>query len=184
MFADPEGWEANILAQARGEGLPPAPHGYGTNPVAKPDMFADPEGYRWLVGEIGRRANIDQFHEDRVNSSMGHWHKRLGDEFETAYTNVSRGLDASNPAHRNLVQNILNSGDPGAALMQAHEFVKTANESAQRFGGPPFAPGLVRQRAPLCNNEGLPPRSRDEAQELDVFDSVFRDGTADIWSDF
>jgi hypothetical protein len=104
MFANPEAWEQNLLAQARGEGITPPPHGYGTNPVAKPDMFADPDGYeRWMVGELQRRSGIDRYNVDRINSSMAAAHREHGDEFAAAYHDITRGLDPSNPSHRQLL---------------------------------------------------------------------------------
>jgi hypothetical protein len=194
MFADPEGYERYLLdraAQERNGGfVPPAPpHGYGQG-APKPDMFADPEGYeRWMINEIGRRANIDQFHADRVNSSMKYAHDRHGPEFEAAYNDIAHGLDPRSPQHQQLVRDILNSPDPGLTLMGAANLAHAANANALHYGSsrganPVFAPGLMPRREPLRNSEGLPPRSREEAQEIDVFNDVFRDGTADIWSGF
>jgi hypothetical protein len=185
MFADPEGWEANVLAQARGQGVPPPPHGYGQG-AAKPDMFADPEGYeRYLVNEIGRRAGIDRFNTDRINSSMGYAHKLYGAEFERAFEDLTQGLDASNPQHRQLINDVVTSPDPGMALMGVANLARAANANSLRYGSPHganpvFAPGLLPKREPLRNSEGLAPRSREEAQELDVF----RDAVSDLWSGF
>jgi hypothetical protein len=179
MFADPEGWEQNVLAQARGQGLPLPPQGYGQG-APKPDMFADPEGYeRWLVGEIGRRANIDQHNEYRVNASMSAAHRLHGKTFEDAYDTL-RNLNPNDPRHVQAVRDVVSSPDPGNAAIYAANMIHAANANAVRGYGPPFAPGLMRQREPLRNSEGLAPRSREEAQELDVF----RDAVGDLWSNF
>jgi hypothetical protein len=120
---------------------------------------------------------------------MGYAHKMYGAEFERAYEDLTRGLDASNPHYRQLVNDVINSPDPGLALMGAANLARAANENAMRYGGtrganPVFAPGLMPRRAPLRNSEGLAPRSREEAQELDVFNDVFNDDPGGIWNNF
>jgi hypothetical protein len=180
MFADPEAWEANLLAQMRGGGVAP-PSGYGNSPHAKPDQFADPDGYeRWLLAEARRQSGANQWNEGRVNNSMAAAHREFGADFEQAYNDIRQGLDPNNPAHRDLVQNVINSSDPGRALMQARDFVESANASSMRYSGPPFAPGLVRRGAPLRNSAGDGPRSREEALEQSIFNDAT--GLDEIWS--
>jgi hypothetical protein len=182
MFAEPDRWEQELLQRARDPNAVSPPHGYGTNPQAKPDMFADPDGYeRWMVGEIQRRSGIDQFHADRVNQSLAAAHREFGEDFEQAYGDISQRLDPRNPTHANLVRGIVNDENPGRALMQARDMIEAANASSMRHGGPPFAPGLVRQRAPLRNSAGEGPRSRFEAEEMDVFRDALDD---QIWGGF
>jgi hypothetical protein len=169
MFADPEGFRRELLEEARG--------GQGVMPVSPPsnsvDMFSDPQGFRQqTINDIRTQRAIDQWQEDRINSSMGHAHRRYGEDFERAYTNVTKGLDASNPAHRNLVNGVITSSDPGNAIMQANDFLQMANASAERYGGPPFARGLVRRGAPLRNSAGDGPRSREEALEQSIFNDA------------
>jgi hypothetical protein len=187
MFANPTEWEQNLLAQMRGEGTPP-PNGYGEPLAGKPDQFADPDGYeRWLLAEARRQSGVNQFNEDRVNSSMKYAHDRYGSEFESAYRDLTQGLDAGNPHHRQLVNDVINSPDPGMALMGAANLARAANENAMRYGGtrganPVFAPGLMPRRAPLRNSEGLAPRSAEERDELDVWQSAT--DPAGIWDNF
>jgi hypothetical protein len=187
MFANPEAWEANILAQARGEGIPP-PNGYGASPYQKPDQFADPDGYeRWLLAEARRQSGVNQFNEDRVNSSMAAAHREYGPAFEAAYRDITQGLDGRNPAHQAVVQNIINSPDPGRELMRTRELIETVNDSALRYAGgphspPPFAPGLIRRAAPLRNSMGEGPRSQDEALEQSIFNDAT--GLDEIWSQY
>jgi hypothetical protein len=185
QFAQPEEYERYFIGLAQqaatGAGIQPLPTDQQILARGRPDQFGDPEAYEsWLLARGRQESGASQWQSDRINSSMGYAHRRYGPEFEQAYTNVTKGLDASNPAHRNLVNGIINSSDPGAALMQANDFAQAANASAERFGGPPFARGLVRQREPLRNKDGLPPQSREEAQELDIF----RYAVSDMWSGF
>jgi hypothetical protein len=183
MFADPEGWEANLLAQMRGGGMVPPPNGYGQPLPGKPDMFSDPDGYeRWMLAEARRQSGVNEFNEARINGSMAAAHREFGQDFAQAYNDIRTGLDPSNPGHRNLVMNVINSPDPGRALMQARDFVESANESTARYGGPPFAPGLVRRGAPLRNSAGDAPQSREEALEQSIFNEAT--GLNDIWSQF
>jgi hypothetical protein len=182
MFADPENWRRELLEEARG--------GQGVMPVSTPanqssvDMFSDPQGFRnQTINDIRTQQAIDQWQGDRINSSMGYAHQRYGQDFERAYENVTKGLDANNPAHRNIVNQIVNDADPGAALMKANDFLQMANASSERFGGPPFARGLVRpSRAPLRNSAGDSPRSREEALEQSIFNEAT--GLDELWSGF
>jgi hypothetical protein len=66
--------------------------------------------------------------------------------------------------------------------MQARDLLETANESSMRYGGPPFAPGLVRQRATLRNTAGEGPRSHEEAMEQSIFNDAT--GLDEIWSGY
>jgi hypothetical protein len=183
MFANPEAWEQNLLAQARGEGIPPVT-GYGASPWQKPDQFAEPEKYeQWLLAEARRQSGVNEYNAMRVNASMAAAHREHGEAFEAAY-NTLRNLDPNDPRQRDMVLSVLNSPDPGRAALGAAELVHTANENAARGIGPPFAPHLMARRPPLRNSEGLPPRSREEAQELDVFNDVFNDDPGGIWSNY
>jgi hypothetical protein len=182
MFANPQEWEANLLAQMRGGGVAP-PSGYGNSPYQKPDQFADPDGYeRWLLAEARRQSGANQWNEGRVNNSMHAAAQEYGEDFHQAYRDITQGLDPNNPAHRDLVQNVVNSSDPGRALMQARDFVETANNSSMRYSGPPFAPGLVRRGAPLRNSAGESPRSREESIEQSIFNDAT--GLDEIWSGY
>jgi hypothetical protein len=183
MFADPEGWEANVIAQARGQGIPP-PNGYGQPLPSKPDMFADPDGYeRWMLAEARRQSGVNQFNEDRVNSSMGYAHRTRGPEFEAAYDTL-RNLNPNDPRHVQVVRDVLNSPDPGSAAMAASNMIHQANANAARGLGPPFAPHLMNRRPALRTSDGSLPQTRDHRDELDVFDSVFNDDPGGIWSGF
>lgn len=183
MFADPEGWEANLIAQARGGGMPP-PTGYGASPYAKPDMFADPVGYEnWLLAEARRQSGVNHYNNDRINSSMAAAHREYGPEFESAYRDLSQGLDPNNPNHRQMVTEVLNSPDPGMALMNAANIAHAANRSAVSLGSAPFARGLMVQRAPLRNTAGYAPSSRDEAIEQSIFNDA-TSGLDNIWGAF
>jgi hypothetical protein len=183
LFSDPDRWRAELLAEARGGGAMPSPLGYSQTPANQSvDMFADPQGFRnQVLNDVRINKAIDQWNQDRVNSSMGHAHLRYGPEFEQAFTDLTRGLDPSRPDHQSIIRDVVNAPDPGAALMNAAAITHAANASAARYGGPPFAPGLMRQREPLRNSEGLPPRSREEAEEIDVFRDALDDT---IWGGF
>jgi hypothetical protein len=171
MFVDPEGYEQWLIDHVRGGGT--GQRNYGPSPEAKPDMFADPDRYEeWLIRETNRRSGIDQYHEDRLNASMRAAHREFGGEFEEAFDMI-RSLDPRRPDHRQLVQSVMAAPDPGRAALAAAQNIRAANDGAMRYGSShPFAPGLVRQRAPLRNSEGMPPRNAEEAAELEIFNDA------------
>jgi hypothetical protein len=171
QFSDPEAWEANILAQHRGGGIP---LNHGPSPVPKPDMFADPEGYeRWMLGEMDRRAGNSEFATQRLNASLGAAHQIHGESFETAWNDVT-SMDHRDPRAREAVAKIVSAADPGAMLMQVHGALRGAGEAAQRYGGPHFAPMFPGTRAPsaYAQHRGRP-TTREEADEAAIFDSIW-----------
>jgi hypothetical protein len=141
MFANPDEWEANLLAQHRGEGGIPL-QDYGRETPGKPDMFADPEGYeRWMLAEMDRRSGVEQHHTARVNASLAAAHQIHGADFEQAYADIT-SMDTRDRRAQEWVRAIVNSPDPGSALMQTWGALHGAGFAARRFGGAPFAPML------------------------------------------
>jgi hypothetical protein len=175
-FADPEAWEQNILAQHRGGGIP---INAGPSPYAKPDMFADPEGYeRYLLAEMDRRSGVAEHHEQRINASMAHAHQTHGAEWENAWNDIlSLPRDARTAQ---IVKGIIDSPDPGSAVLSTWAAIKGANIAAQRFGGAPFAPMMAssvrRSTNHAARSKGLyyeAPTTREEAEEEEIFNAAW-----------
>jgi len=173
MFADPSGWEANILAQHNGAGLP---IDYGTPLASKPDMFGDPEGYeRWLLAEMDRRSGVAEHTEARVNASTQAAHQIHGDAFETAYRDIT-SLDTRDPRAREAVRSIMNAPDPSNALMAVHSMLRGANEGVRQYGGVPFWETRSRGQGAALRSRGLgaePATTAAQRAEEDIFDSVW-----------
>jgi len=107
---------------------------------AKPDMFADPEGYeRWFQGQLEAR-----FTHQRVESSLADAHELHGDKFVKAYQDLTGinildaadrsipGLSRQDPIAQATVQRIMASPNPGRALMNWH-----SQQLVIREGGTP-----------------------------------------------
>jgi hypothetical protein len=173
MFADPQAWEANILAQHNGVGMP---IDYGTPLANKPDMFGDPEGYeRWLLAEMDRRSGVAEHTEARVNSSLAAAHQIHGDAFETAYRDIT-SLDTRDPRAREAVRSIMSAPDPGNALMAVHSMLRGANEGVHQYGGVPFWETRSRGQGAALRSRGLGAEAATTAAqraEEDIFDSVW-----------
>jgi hypothetical protein len=96
------------------------------------NMIANPEQTLAYIGELQQR--VQQQGENRVNASMTAAHREHGRDFEAAYRDLT-SLDPQSPLARATVQEIINSPDPGRALLQWH--------GGSRSGGrmPPFMAG-------------------------------------------
>jgi hypothetical protein len=181
LFQDPRAFEENILAQHRG-GRFPVDH--GTPLPDKPDPFADPQGYQqWMLNEMDRRAGVADHHEARVNSSLAAAAAVHGQAFEDAFREIS-SMDPRNPRAREAVQSIINSPDPGSALLSVHAMLRAGDEAGRQYGrGAPFAPMLPIQRSAghgrsmqargFSRDTEATYRSADHAEEDDVFNSVW-----------
>jgi len=113
----------------------------------KPDMFTDPEGYeKWVLEQARADAAssaMDVYQKRFVESSMADAHETNGDEFVRAYENltginpvtqqVTRPGVQQDPIVRAQVAKIVNSPNPGRALMKWHNEQKTM----QRVGADP-----------------------------------------------
>jgi hypothetical protein len=99
-------------------------------PLPKPDMFAEPERYeQWVIAQANEQAmrNVAgilaqrdeaqrQAFNARVDQSMASAARGpRGFEFTAAYQTLLQ-LDANNPQHRSVVQNIVYSQEPAEAL--------------------------------------------------------------------
>jgi hypothetical protein len=181
MFADPEGYEEWLL-QAK-SGVPA--YAVPPSPVAKPDMFADPEGWeRWVINEATRRSGHAEHNHARFNSQMQQAAELYGDDFQQAWQDIT-SMDQNDPSARQAIQTVVNSPNPGAALMSVHAAIRGANWAAQQYGspGPAFAP-MIRSSRPRGYGRAMESRgfsrnqhpnatTRDEAEELEVFDSAW-----------
>jgi hypothetical protein len=181
MFADPDAWEQNLLAQHRGEGGI-ALQDYGRETPNKPDMWSDPAGYeRWMLSEMNRRSGLEEHNTQRLNASLGNAHRIHGADFEQAFSDIT-SMNPRDRRSREAVQTIISSADPGSAVMQVWGALQGANFIAKRTGGAPFAPMLrSSMRSP---HEGSARRSRgwyDDAEEHSperelsdqIFDSIW-----------
>jgi hypothetical protein len=101
----------------------------------KPDMFADPEGYeRWMKGEAAKEADtriearMTAFRQEQQQQREATLNDNLaltaqgerGFEFQAGYRALT-SLDARDPQSRATVQRIINSPDPGQALLNWFE---------------------------------------------------------------
>jgi hypothetical protein len=181
LFRDPAAWEANVIAQARGEGIPL--NDYGTPLPGKPDPFSQPEQYeQWILAEAARQSGVAEHATTRFNASLANAHALHGEDFERAFQDIS-SMDPRDPRAREAVQSIMRAPDPGTAMLQVHAMLRGADEAATRFGGPPFAPMLARRGAPGAGramqargfDRQTEPvyRTAEHAEEDDVFNAAW-----------
>jgi hypothetical protein len=149
---------------------PPTPAPQPQAAAPEPDMFADPEGYkRWAKNEAAKeaeavvqrqmtafRAEQQQQREATLNDNLALTAQgERGFEFQAGYRALT-SLDPRNPQNRAMVQRIINSPDPGQALLNwfedngAEDF--RAN-IAQQLGLVP-----AQQRAPSRQQQSQQPR--------------------------
>jgi hypothetical protein len=147
---------------------PPTPQPQPQAATPKPDMFADPEGYeRWMKAEAAKEADarIEQrmtaFRQEQQQQREATLNDNLaltaqgerGFEFQAGYRALT-SLDPRDPQARATVQRIINSPDPGNAILTwfedngAEEF--RANIAQQL--------GLVPQRTPSRQQQSQQPR--------------------------
>jgi hypothetical protein len=133
-------------------------------------MFADPEGYeRWMRAEAAKeadarieqrmtafRAEQQQQRETTLNDNLALTAQgERGFEFQAGYRALT-ALDPKDPQNRATVQRIINSPDPGQALLAWYE-----DNGAEEFRANIAAQlGLVpaQQRAPSRQQQSQQPR--------------------------
>lgn len=99
---------ARLDALERGQQRPPQGQTQQNEP---PDIFADPEGrLAWERNQVAQ-----QFEERRINASFEDARESHGDKFLTAFQDLQKTGDG------NLVREIVNSNNPGRALMNWHQ---------------------------------------------------------------
>jgi hypothetical protein len=98
---------------------------------AKPDQFADPDGYeKWVLAEARAQAASEMgkvVTERFVSASMADAHETHGDEFVKAYESLTginpvtqqvvRQIDRADPVRMGEIQRVINAPNPGRALM-------------------------------------------------------------------
>jgi hypothetical protein len=114
---------------------PPIPAPQPQTSAPKPDMFADPEGYeRWMKAEAAKeadarieqrmtafRAEQQQQREATLNDNLALTAQgERGFEFQAGYRALT-SLDPRDPQARATVQRIINSPDPGKAILDWYE---------------------------------------------------------------
>jgi hypothetical protein len=101
-------------------------------------MLANPGQTLAHIAALEQR--VQQQENNRANASMTAAHREHGRDFEAAYRDLT-SLNPQSPLARATVQEIVNSPDPGRALMQWH--------GSQSTGRPaPFMAGTRRGVAP------------------------------------
>jgi DNA-binding FrmR family transcriptional regulator len=135
----------------------------------------------------GQNRLISTLTENHVNSHMERAHREHGAEFEAAYRDLT-SLDPKDPLHRQLVQRIAYSRDPGAALMEWHGSGRDsdggesrAGRTAGNFWVPPSRGGRRGAAPPPLRG------SRRGAEQNDASDpeaEIFNDasGGDDFWA--
>lgn len=96
-----------LEAQQRQPQQPP------TQPQQEPDMFADPEGWQ----RVHDQRLMQQWNAQRVEMSLQAAASERGEYFMEAHRRLA-GLRASNPAADPMIQQMMNSWDPGKAVLQ------------------------------------------------------------------
>jgi hypothetical protein len=136
---------------------------------AKPDMFADPEGYeKWVLDQAEQRASArfeqqqQQRDEQRVNASLGEAARGARSfEFQAAYGKLQT-LDPRDPNAQRTVRGIVNSSDPAKALFDWWD----------QNGGEEFREGVRAQLIP--NYRPQPQRGAPQRQPTQTEERVFR----------
>jgi hypothetical protein len=128
--------------------------------------------------------HIQSRQEMSVNENLTAYQKEYGEAFDTAYNDLI-GLNKDNPVHRSLVQEIYNSDDPGAALMDWHQSGGARVHGAGRRGTSlpslnsqtPAATRSARSRSDSVDNMdswSTPGGWGGADEESDVFNSLWR----------
>lgn len=180
MFANPEQWREELINDVS-QGRLPRYLNYGQPNNPEPDMFADPQAHTaWVINEAARRSGVAEHHEARVNASMLHAHQTHGADWETAWNDILSL--PKNPQSAAIAKAIVDSPDPGSAVLQVWSALKGQNIAAQRFGGPTFAPMMAssmrRGTNHAARSKGLyyeAPRTAEEAEEESIFNYAFED---------
>lgn len=180
MFADPARWREELLDDIT-QGRLPRHLNYGQPANPEPDMFSDPQAHTaWVINEAARRSGVAEHHEQRVNASMAHAHQTHGAEWEQAFSDILSLPRTAQTAQ--IVSGIVNSPDPGAAVLTTWAGLKGMNIAQQRFGGAPFAPMMAssvrRGTNHAARSKGMAyeaPTSREEQEEEDIFNYAFSD---------
>jgi hypothetical protein len=106
---------------------------------------------RFLNDVWTAKQHSETLESGRVNASMAHAHRTYGEDFERAYDSLT-SMDPRNPLSQQIVQHVMNSADPGAALMGLAD-----NSLVSGLGAGRTAPFLPRPSTPRPH-----PRSRRE----------------------
>jgi hypothetical protein len=121
----------DLLARPAPQPQPVAAKVEPAAPVAKPDMFTEPEKYEaWVLDQARQNAAQEMgkvVTERFVSASMADAHETHGDEFVKAYENLTginpvtqqvvRQVDRSDPVRMGEIQRVINAPNPGRALM-------------------------------------------------------------------
>lgn len=108
-----------------------------TEAAARPDKFADPDGYdKWVEDRIAsvRNETSEDFTKRLINMNLANTRETHGEKFDAAYQAIVTAAEVD-PEARNSIQRIWNSANPGAELMRWHR----NRETLQRVGGDPEA---------------------------------------------
>jgi hypothetical protein len=108
--AERDALNARLTALERG-----APRAEAPQAPAKPDIFADPEGYeRYVIAQADRAAET-RF----LNASLADAADQHGEKFTAAYKALT-SLNSADPTDRATVQRIISAPNPGRAVMKWH----------------------------------------------------------------
>lgn len=125
---------------------------------------------------LGQLQQIEQSHDqlvhNRINSSFEAAYQEYGQAFKDAYANLAG--NHQHPLVRSIAQGVLNSEDPGEALMQASDLLASVATRQQ----PPFA----RTRRSSAARPSRAPAGYEEMEEVgssmgdedNIFNSAFR----------
>ncbi len=124
-----------VLATLR-QGQQPKP-AEAPKPAEVPDLFEDPNAF---VNHLQKgfdaklQALTQQIREDRINASMELAKSRHGETFDAAFNSL-KSLAASSPDNRAIVQRMVESPNPGEAIVSWHR----RNETLREVGDDPSA---------------------------------------------
>lgn len=97
-------------------------------------MLANPEQAAQQIYQEGRMAGLRAMNEGRVNVAMGAAHRKYGRDFEEAYHRLT-SLQQGNQVARATVNGIMESEDPGEAVMDWYEAVGSRGTRLPPFLG-------------------------------------------------
>lgn len=102
-----------------------------TAPAAAPDMFEDPEGFRdHLIRQFETQLHVrdQRFEQMRIENSLQLAHSKHGDVFAKAYQEFTEAGKTGDPETIAAGQRILQSANPGEALVTWHKHNTTLRE--------------------------------------------------------
>jgi hypothetical protein len=109
----------------------------------------------------------------RLNASLGHAEHKYGQDFRDTFQDVT-SMDVRNPLARQIVTSVLESGDPGEALMELHgnSLVRGLGQRSPPFYS--FTHPRVVERAPQGRGSsgGFDSGWGDRDIEQSIFDAA------------